>query len=57
MNSEEFMANAGELVKNFALWPIMDDPSFGGGEVELGLRLRSQKEPHTTIGVSHIYFA
>ena len=57
LNKDEFMANAGELVKNFALWPILDDPSFGGGEVEIGFRLRSQKDPHTTIGVSHIFYA
>ena len=57
MNSEEFMTYKDELVKNFALWPIMDDPSFAGGEVEIGIRLRSQEQPHTTVGLSHVYYA
>ena len=61
MNNEEFMSYKDELVKNFALWPIMDDPSFAGGEagveVEIGIRLRSQEQPHTTVGLSHVYYA
>ena len=58
MNRDEFMVYCGaELVKNFQLWPIMDDPSFGGGEVEIGFRLRSQEQPHTSIGISHFYYA
>jgi hypothetical protein len=58
MNNDTFLAFSPEIgAKNFALWPIMDDPSFQGGEVEIGLRLRSQEQPHATIGLSHVYYA
>ena len=65
MNKEEFMKHSPELVKNFAIWPIMDDPEWSkrdwgdkdGEEVEVGMRFRSTEVPHKSIGFSHVYYA
>eukprot|EP00562_Extubocellulus_spinifer_P034137 CAMPEP_0178682364 /NCGR_PEP_ID=MMETSP0699-20121125/1730_1 /TAXON_ID=265572 /ORGANISM="Extubocellulus spinifer, Strain CCMP396" /LENGTH=662 /DNA_ID=CAMNT_0020326885 /DNA_START=185 /DNA_END=2173 /DNA_ORIENTATION=- len=62
---EEFLEHGGELVKNFAIWPIMDDPEWSkrdwgdsdGEEVEVGMRFRSSDVPHKSLGFSHVYYA
>merc|ERR1711957_719409 len=43
-NYEEMMARTGEIAYNESFYPLVDDKSVTGN-VELGLRMRSEKDP------------
>uniref|UniRef100_A0A7S4J0A1 Uncharacterized protein n=1 Tax=Odontella aurita TaxID=265563 RepID=A0A7S4J0A1_9STRA len=65
-NKEEFLSYGKEIVKNFALWPMMDDVEWAkrdwgdqeGEDVELAVRITCPSKPRScTIGISHVYYA
>jgi hypothetical protein len=56
-NYEEMMAKTGEIAYNESFYPLVDDKSVTG-DVELGLRMRSEKDPRMAgMAVTHIYWA
>jgi hypothetical protein len=51
------MARTGEIAYNESFYPLVDDKSVTG-DVELGLRMRSEKDPRVAgMAVTHIYWA
>ena len=59
---DEFMSYGKEVVKNFALWPLLDEVEWakgngGGKDVEVAIRLRSEAGRECQLGVSHVYYA
>ena len=65
MKKDEFMSWGKEHIKNFALWPILDDVEWAkddkgngdGEDVEVGVRLRSAMGREATMRISHVYYA
>lgn len=56
-NYEEMKAKIGEIAYNESYYPLMDDKDVTG-DVELGIRLRSEKDPRVaSMAVTHIYWA
>jgi len=54
---EEFKAKIGEIAYNESFYPLMDDKDVTG-DVEIGVRIRSEKDPHiAAIAFTHIYWA
>ena len=54
---EEFKAKIGEIAYNESFYPLVDDKE-ATGNVEVGIRIRSEKDPHlAAIGITHIYWA
>jgi len=62
MDRTEFMSYSGEIVKNWAIWTLMDDVEWAksdwgdrdGEDVEAAIRFRGTRR---SVTVSHIYYA
>lgn len=63
---EEWISHVGEMSKNCAVWPILDDESMAkkdwkegdeGEAVEVGIRFRIESNPHQGYCISHVYYA
>jgi hypothetical protein len=55
---DEFKAMIGEVAYNQAFFPLVDDDTLPVGNVELGIRLKSETNPKDAgMGVTHIYWA
>jgi len=58
MENEEFTKYQKQIAYNEAFFPFMDDESFvRESEVELSLRVRTEKNGSTGFSISHIYYA
>ena len=66
MEREEWLSHTGEMSKNCALFPLMDDISYAerdwaegdeGDTVEVAIRFRQESAPHQGYCLSHIYYA
>ena len=66
MEREEWISHIGEMSKNCAVWPLMDDISYAerdwadgdeGETVEVAIRFRQDSQPHQGYCLSHIYYA
>jgi len=65
-DAEEWRKYIGEMSKNCAVWPILDDESMAerdwdegdeGEPVEVGIRFRIDSQPHQGYCISHVYYA
>uniref|UniRef100_A0A7S4K3H2 Uncharacterized protein n=1 Tax=Odontella aurita TaxID=265563 RepID=A0A7S4K3H2_9STRA len=65
MDKNEFMSHAVEIVKNWAIWPLMDDVEWSkkdwgnseGEDVEVAVRMSSVSMPRRSLRISHVYYA
>jgi hypothetical protein len=56
-NGTEFLSLGPEISYNEAFYPLLDDKELASGDVELGIRIRSEIDPHNAgFALTHIYY-
>ena len=56
-NGTEYLSFGAEVAYNEAFFPLVDNKELASGDVELGIRIRSEIDPHNAgFALTHIYY-